>query len=661
MAAWSIQPPANPKTVMVDNPSVPITKIDGERDVMAEIKCHFEFAFSGNSIASAAQPGANSEVAKKSRFHNPLKYLKQAATPETEAKEAVPTEQQQAAAARNKSNYKLPGKFMMTSYRMQFYYHPSMSDAEADADAFQSLLRRFRSLRRVHEYCSVALGSILRVEMSDKHHSLEVETKDHRKFRLSFQEKPDILTKIHELLVSYAFPPSFEYIFAFSHRLPKALTIDAASNEDFLPYSKDWNVYTPQEEWRRQGILKTPQWRISNVNQGYALIPSYPTQLIVPASVPDEVIAEAANFRSISRVPCVSWVHPGHGASLSRSSQPKIGMSNAFSIADEDLVIAIANANVYNQHMHIIDCRPMSSAMANRAKGYGVESSLRYKQCTIDFMNIPNIHTMRDSAKRLKQLSLSLTCDNLNWYGDVEETKWLYYIRVCLKATLHVVDLIHLQKCSVLIHCSHGWDRTSQLCALAQLCLDPFYRTFTGFQVLIEKDFLAFGHPFQMRLANGEKPTGDYSPIFMQFLDCVWQLQQQYPSYFEFNQGLLCLLLDELYSCRFGTFLLSSQQDRESMELNDKTVSIWTCLNGFRDILTNRSFVADQLLLPTQSSLLRGVSVWPHAFLRWSAQASSVDSPVMNSQIFVDNEMRQPSWRLSHSVLSVLAELNPQK
>jgi len=37
---------------------------------------------------------------------------------------------------------------------------------------------------------------------------------------------------------------------------------------------------------------------------------------------------------------------------------------------------------------------------------------------------------------------------------------------------------------SVIIHCSDGWDRTSQACALAQVMLDGYFRTMQGFQVI---------------------------------------------------------------------------------------------------------------------------------------------------------------------------------
>ena len=84
--------------------------------------------------------------------------------------------------------------------------------------------------------------------------------------------------------------------------------------------------------------------------------------------------------------------------------------------------------------------------------------------------------------------------------------------------------------------------RTAQTCALASLLLDSYYRTIHGFQILIEKEWLTFGHKFSHRLGHtydGEKET---SPIFSQFLECVWQISQQFPCAFEFNEKFLIKL-----------------------------------------------------------------------------------------------------------------------
>ena len=82
---------------------------------------------------------------------------------------------------------------------------------------------------------------------------------------------------------------------------------------------------------------------------------------------------------------------------------------------------------------------------------------------------------------------------------------------------------------SVVVHCSDGWDRTSQTCAVAQLLLDPYYRTIQGFQALIEKDWLHFGHKFSDRCGFLAGDSREISPVFTQFIDATWQIMSQFP------------------------------------------------------------------------------------------------------------------------------------
>jgi len=63
---------------------------------------------------------------------------------------------------------------------------------------------------------------------------------------------------------------------------------------------------------------------------------------------------------------------------------------------------------------------------------------------------------------------------------------------------------------TVLVHCSDGWDRTSQIVALAMLLGDPYYRTIDGFELLIEKEWLSYGLQFHLRHGQEGMNHADY-------------------------------------------------------------------------------------------------------------------------------------------------------
>ena len=74
------------------------------------------------------------------------------------------------------------------------------------------------------------------------------------------------------------------------------------------------------------------------------------------------------------------------------------------------------------------------------------------------------------------------------------KTKWPVMIEeVLIKA--HYI-LHQIRKRSVLIHCPTGTEGSAILSSLAQVMIDPYYRTFEGLKKLIYKDWLFFQHNF---------------------------------------------------------------------------------------------------------------------------------------------------------------------
>ena len=152
------------------------------------------------------------------------------------------------------------------------------------------------------------------------------------------------------------------------------------------------------------------------------------------------------------------------------------------------------------QRNMIVDARPTVNAYAMQAVGLGSENMDNYKFATKVYLGIDNIHVMRDSLNKVMD---ALKDSDMTPLGPNKESlhksHWLKHLGNMLDGVGLIARQVGLQHSHVLIHCSDGWDRTSQLSALSQICLDPYYRTLEGFIVLVEKDWLSFGHQFRYR------------------------------------------------------------------------------------------------------------------------------------------------------------------
>ncbi|KAM9501380.1 myotubularin-related protein 1a isoform 2-T2 [Clarias gariepinus] len=470
----------------------------------------------------------------------------------------------------------------------------------------------FISLERDHPFVlNVNLGVISRLEtISVQSHGentqgLEIVCKDIRSPRFAYKKEEQSNVEIVETLTKCAFP------------LSNDLPLFALQYKEKYPVD-GWKVYDPVSEYKRMG-LPNESWTISKMNSNYEVCDTYPALLVIPTSIKDDELRRVASFRAKHRIPVLSWIHPESQATIVRCSQPLVGPSDRRCKEDERYLQTIMDANAQSHKLTIFDARQSSVADTNKAKDGGYESESFYPNAELNFLEIPNIHVMRESLRKLKEVVYP-TIDELHWHSGIDATHWLEYIRLLLAGAVRIADKVECSKSSVVVHCSDGWDRTAQLTSLAMLMLDSHYRTLRGFQVLIEKEWISFGHKFASRVGHGDEnhANSERSPLFVQFIDCVWQMMRQFPSAFEFNELFLITILDHLYSCLFGTFLYNSEQERMEKEVQSKTISLWSYVNSQSEDFTNPFFVdyKNQVLYPLAS--LRHLELWVGYYVRWN-------------------------------------------
>ncbi|SCU84426.1 LADA_0D01618g1_1 [Lachancea dasiensis] len=528
--------------------------------------------------------------------------------------------------------------------------------------------------------------------------NIKIIGKDFTVFSLDFEEE-HVAQDVYDSILKLTVLHEEQQLYAFIYTPNKA---EACLNS--------WDIYDPLKEFHRQGLALNNDcpWRISRINENFTFCKTYPRLLVVPKSTSDTLITHSTKYRSQNRIPVLTYYHKKTHSSITRCAQPLPGLIQQRSIQDEKLVNEIFNCSLQSHSQIpetvkniIVDARPTTNAMAQTALGGGTENMDNYNfSGTVNrmFLGIDNIHVMRDLLNNVVDhylvdgdLNLPFDAHALN---EGKSAQWLKYIKMLLSSTETLTKSILFNRSNVLIHCSDGWDRTTQVSSLIQICLDPHFRTFEGFMILIEKDWLSFGHRFAERTGHlnsegsfhdnstrmsisgaatnmtqgmdlnssifgfsnstyastNDKPdtsTGELadlhfsshlhssdfvnkvskrlvtkkkaskftSPVFQQFLDCVYQLHRQNPTKFEFNERFLRRLVYHLYSCQYGTFLFNSEMERLSHGAQQSTRSVWDYFRSRKGEFTNPCYKTldiseDDWILPD----LKNIKWWWQLF-----------------------------------------------
>ncbi|XP_023655830.1 myotubularin-related protein 9 [Paramormyrops kingsleyae] len=386
-----------------------------------------------------------------------------------------------------------------------------------------------------------------------------------------------------------------------------------------------WNLFLP-EEFFKDIESSTDEWRLSSVNKDFSVCPTYPALVIVPKAVDDDTLCKVATFRHGGRFPVLSYYHKKNGMVMMRAGQPLTGTNGRRCKEDEKLINATLRVG---KRGYIIDTRTIGVAQQAKARGGGFEQEANYPQWRRIHKAIERSNILQESLIKLVEACNDQSQNMDRWLSKLEASNWQTHVKEILTTACLAAQCIDREGASVLVHGTEGSDSTLQVTSLAQIILDPGCRTIRGFQALVEREWLQAGHPFQQRCVqsafSNSKPRWE-APVFLLFLDCVWQILHQFPCSFQFNEHFLVLLFEHAYASQFGTFLGNSPAERVKLKLPQKTVSLWSWVNRPQEMerYLNPLYEANSLVI-WPSVAPQSLLLWEGVFLRWKRSSKCLD------------------------------------
>uniref|UniRef100_A0A8C0LH41 Myotubularin-related protein 10 n=1 Tax=Canis lupus dingo TaxID=286419 RepID=A0A8C0LH41_CANLU len=356
--------------------------------------------------------------------------------------------------------------------------------------------------------------------------------KDFRIVRFRFDESgPESAKKVCLAIAHYSQPTDLQLLFAFEyvgkkyHNSGGSGAVGGSNQKTpFFETYSDWD-----REIKRTGASG---WRVCSINEGYMISTCLPEYFVVPSSLADQDLKIFSHSFVGRRMPLWCWSH-SNGSALVRMA----------------LIKDVLQQRKIDQRI----CNAITKSHPQRSDVY---------KSDLD-KTLPNIQEIQAAFVKLKQLCVNEPFEETEekWLSSLENTRWLEYVRAFLKHSAELVYILESRHLSVVLQEEEGRDLSCIVASLVQVMLDPHFRTITGFQSLIQKEWVMAGYQFLDR-CNHLKRSEKESPLFLLFLDATWQLLEQYPAAFEFSETYLAVLYDSTRISLFGTFLFNSPHQR---------------------------------------------------------------------------------------------------
>ncbi|XP_074930962.1 myotubularin-related protein 11 isoform X3 [Phalacrocorax aristotelis] len=240
-------------------------------------------------------------------------------------------------------------------------------------------------------------------------------------------------------------------------------------------------LFESLHDWEKElERLGATGWRVSAVNERFDMAPSLPRYLWVPSGLLDHDLKRIFAHFEERRVPRLCWHHPG-GSDLLRAA--------SFHAASEP---------------GSEDVRCLEALLLG---GRG--------PCVLaDTAELPTLADIQLAHLKLRALCLPGAAAEEKWLSALEGTRWLDHVRICLRKAAEVASLLAGRRCSVLLQEPSDRDLNCLVASLVQLLGDPHARTLPGFQSLVQREWVAAGHPFPRRLGllRRDSPREEHPP-----------------------------------------------------------------------------------------------------------------------------------------------------